>query len=217
MNPINFGKFGGLCTCPDGTSYRVADNIDKCKSLNCVGGTVSQCYEVEEPIWLHMGVICEGKLDKKNKLIGQGNSLDHSNYNIDANQKIIIQWDGKIVCIDGQSNLDVNTRSCQAFTYCGSSPKSDIWTCVFWDDKNKSSEMFHYKDCTEEMGFVHCNGLLESSCELKAGIWKEGTLTTTNRYLCDFNDEYQEKILFEICYQMPNAQGVVKCCDVDYT
>ena len=77
--------------------------------------------------------------------------------------------------------------------------------------------MFHYKDCTEEMGFVHCNGLLESSCELKAGIWKEGTLTTTNRYLCDFNDEYQEKILFEICYQMPNAQGVVKCCDVDYT
>jgi hypothetical protein len=37
------GGWGGLCTCPDGQSYRVGDNTDSCRTLACIGGTAGSC------------------------------------------------------------------------------------------------------------------------------------------------------------------------------
>ena len=38
------GMWGGSCTCPDGQSYWVGDNIDLCASLACVGGVSGACW-----------------------------------------------------------------------------------------------------------------------------------------------------------------------------
>lgn len=35
------GDYGGVCTCPDGTTYTVGDSKDSCTSLGCIGGTVT--------------------------------------------------------------------------------------------------------------------------------------------------------------------------------
>lgn len=39
------GKFGGMCTCPDGQTYEVGDNDDGCKSLACENGVSGECTE----------------------------------------------------------------------------------------------------------------------------------------------------------------------------
>ena len=106
MNTINFGTFGGICTCPDGTSYRVADNNNDCLSLNCDGGTQSQCHPIDEPRWMHMGVICNGKTSQNNILTNKPEAYDRTDYNIGADTKVKIQWNGRIVCID-----EVNTST----------------------------------------------------------------------------------------------------------
>lgn len=36
------GEWGGECTCPNGQTYEVGDNIDGCGSLACYGGVVSK-------------------------------------------------------------------------------------------------------------------------------------------------------------------------------
>jgi hypothetical protein len=41
----NVGAWGGLCICPDGTSYEVGDNNDACASLACGGGAAGPCSE----------------------------------------------------------------------------------------------------------------------------------------------------------------------------
>jgi hypothetical protein len=41
----NVGAWGGLCICPDGTSYEVGDNNDACGSLACEGGAAGPCSE----------------------------------------------------------------------------------------------------------------------------------------------------------------------------
>merc|ERR1711884_810920 len=92
MNTVNFGQWGGLCTCPNGTSYRVADSQNECKSLNCQGGTQSQCHPVKQPRWMHMGVICGGKKTQNNILTNKPERYNRSDYNISAESRVKIQW-----------------------------------------------------------------------------------------------------------------------------
>eukprot|EP00928_Gymnodinium_smaydae_P080794 TRINITY_DN64419_c0_g1_i1.p1 TRINITY_DN64419_c0_g1~~TRINITY_DN64419_c0_g1_i1.p1 ORF type:complete len:408 (-),score=27.83 TRINITY_DN64419_c0_g1_i1:180-1355(-) len=40
---VNSGRWGGLCTCPDGNVYVVGDNNDGCESLACEGGVPGTC------------------------------------------------------------------------------------------------------------------------------------------------------------------------------
>lgn len=37
------GIYGGICTCPDGSSHMVGDHWDSCRSLACYGGTAGAC------------------------------------------------------------------------------------------------------------------------------------------------------------------------------
>jgi FAD binding domain len=39
------GDWGGTCTCPNGSVYRVGDNGDACSSLACIGGVAGTCSE----------------------------------------------------------------------------------------------------------------------------------------------------------------------------
>eukprot|EP00967_Tisochrysis_lutea_P111178 scaffold174593_cov24-Tisochrysis_lutea.AAC.1 len=48
INLVEFnvaGQWGGLCTCPNGESYRVGDNVDACASLACIGGISGPCSQ----------------------------------------------------------------------------------------------------------------------------------------------------------------------------
>ena len=40
------GSWGGTCTCPDGSTYDVGDNMNDCASLACSGGTSGTCMKV---------------------------------------------------------------------------------------------------------------------------------------------------------------------------
>ena len=51
------GGWGGVCTCPNGQAYPVADNNDSCGSLACVGGTSGLCNRYDGP-WSRMAVNC---------------------------------------------------------------------------------------------------------------------------------------------------------------
>jgi len=51
------GGWGGICTCPDGRSYEVGDNMDGCKSLACAGGISGQCIKLDGP-WSKRKVVC---------------------------------------------------------------------------------------------------------------------------------------------------------------
>jgi len=54
------GEYGGACTCPDGQVYQVADNLDWCGSLACIGGTSGECNSREGP-WSKNRVTCAVK------------------------------------------------------------------------------------------------------------------------------------------------------------
>lgn len=41
-NVTHLGEWGGECTCPDGSTYEVADRQDFCESLACIGGTITK-------------------------------------------------------------------------------------------------------------------------------------------------------------------------------
>lgn len=43
-NAPGVGGWGGDCTCPDGSVYRVGDNDDRCGSLACYGGVSGTCH-----------------------------------------------------------------------------------------------------------------------------------------------------------------------------
>ena len=51
------GGWGGLCTCPDGTSYGAGDNYDACGSLACIGGTSGSCNR-QNGAWSGQKVTC---------------------------------------------------------------------------------------------------------------------------------------------------------------
>ena len=38
------GEWGGLCRCPDGGTYQVADVWDYCKSIACYNGKMMSCH-----------------------------------------------------------------------------------------------------------------------------------------------------------------------------
>ena len=54
------GGWGGACTCPNGETYQVGDNNDRCDSLACVGGTSGTCNSKGGP-WSNRKVICSGR------------------------------------------------------------------------------------------------------------------------------------------------------------
>jgi len=56
-NAPGVGGWGGSCTCPDGSVYQVADHIDACASLACIGGTPGTCNRHDGP-WSGRKVIC---------------------------------------------------------------------------------------------------------------------------------------------------------------
>jgi hypothetical protein len=54
----NVGGWGGNCTCPNGETYRVGDNIDMCGSMACVGGTTGVCERMHRDERLHVKAVC---------------------------------------------------------------------------------------------------------------------------------------------------------------
>ena len=65
-NNPNVGTLnGGVCTCPDGMEYNVADNNDNCASLACVNGKSGACnpYKMKDvsdvPPWQNKSVECD--------------------------------------------------------------------------------------------------------------------------------------------------------------
>jgi len=58
-NVLGVGRWGGSCTCPDGSVYQVGDNIDLCNSLACVGGVSGACTRANGP-WSRRRVTCGG-------------------------------------------------------------------------------------------------------------------------------------------------------------
>jgi len=54
------GGWGGTCTCPDGETQYVGDNLDGCKSIACVGGVAGKCTEQIPPEARGMKFVCEG-------------------------------------------------------------------------------------------------------------------------------------------------------------
>ena len=216
MDTVNFGEYGGICTCPDGTSYRVSDSKNDCLTLNCFGGgTVSQCHPNYEPKWQHMGVICGGKKVKNTILKSKDEEFSRSEYSIGAQSKIKIEYNNQIVCAN---NPDRNMQSeCTPFLKCYSSNDSGYFSCVLWDNIHKSVEMFFYKGCIEDNGNVYCEGLVEGECSVGSQIWKDGGQELEKTFHCKLDAPEQEKMWLKDCYQMPNATNIVKCCNVDWT
>merc|ERR550514_1203125 len=57
--PEEAGQWGGLCTCPDGQSYKVGDENNACGSLACVGGTPGPCQQrLLDKVYWHKKVTC---------------------------------------------------------------------------------------------------------------------------------------------------------------
>ena len=51
------GVWGGICTCPDGQKYPVADKMDYCGSVACDGGQAGACQHETGP-WDRKGATC---------------------------------------------------------------------------------------------------------------------------------------------------------------
>ena len=56
-NDRTVGTWGGTCTCPDGQSYLVGDEANRCASLACTGGTAGLCNHYVSN-WAHRRVNC---------------------------------------------------------------------------------------------------------------------------------------------------------------
>jgi len=52
---------GGMCTCPDGSEYAVSTRSNNCRSLNCIGGTVTSCFN-HRGTWSYNKVTCAPKI-----------------------------------------------------------------------------------------------------------------------------------------------------------
>merc|ERR1712207_85680 len=59
------GGWGGECTCPDGQTYQVGDNDDRCGSLACEGGTAGTCHQFSEPSRVGYKVTCKATCESK--------------------------------------------------------------------------------------------------------------------------------------------------------
>jgi hypothetical protein len=55
----NFGRWGGYCTCPNGSVYPVADEKNSCESLACIGGKNEGCMKEASDAWKFMGVVSD--------------------------------------------------------------------------------------------------------------------------------------------------------------
>ena len=66
-NANGVGGWGGTCECPDGSRYKVGDNIDSCETLACVHGTKIDCNR-HDGSWSRKKVTCnqKGRLFFKN-------------------------------------------------------------------------------------------------------------------------------------------------------
>ena len=56
------GEHGGLCLCPDGSSYQVGSK-DNCESLECINGQMTNCNK-RKGAWSYRKVTCEYKNGK---------------------------------------------------------------------------------------------------------------------------------------------------------
>ena len=57
-NAPHVGRYGGLCTCPDGSAYGAGDNNNDCQSLACIGGVAGECHRRGDPSWTTKRVTC---------------------------------------------------------------------------------------------------------------------------------------------------------------
>merc|ERR1712232_41388 len=59
------GRWGGSCTCPDGSKYWAGDRNNYCKSLACAGGKSGKCNRRSDKKWSHKSVVCGPAASKK--------------------------------------------------------------------------------------------------------------------------------------------------------
>ena len=52
------GSYGGMCTCPDGKSYRMGDNGNNCERLACENGFAGKCERKVSLEWSGKKVTC---------------------------------------------------------------------------------------------------------------------------------------------------------------
>jgi hypothetical protein len=130
-NDPNTGRFGGTCTCPDGSVYATGDNQDSCGSLACGGGTAGACIKQPGP-WTDQRVECGCPVEAANqtrRMIDQNYATE--NWRLEScknpSEKNVVHEDvelpssatshvgGTCWCPDGQSYdvADTSKGSCE--------------------------------------------------------------------------------------------------------
>lgn len=202
----NFGTYGGVCKCSDGTEYTVGALSNDCMSLACYGGGVgSGCNPVESTNWANKGVFCDGK----SATFPEG--FTKWDYNIAASIPITINWTKDVVC--PTSTLDeigVDTSTCAPFIKCVSSNDDESnWSCVYWDSSSSSLETYLYQGCEVTKGIPSCEKLAESSCEVYNNYSSVAPSDSEFSYLCDIEGT---QVLMNSCTYDSSLQ-IVKCCE----
>lgn len=112
------GGFGGSCTCPDGQTYQVGDNLDDCGSLACHGGVPGTCERENRSERMGFRVICSDsprRGSSKSESRSEGRSISGrgsiSGLNLYTQTEGVGGFGGWCTCPDGQryqvgDNLD---------------------------------------------------------------------------------------------------------------
>ena len=94
------------------------------------------------------------------------------------------------------------------FTSCKTKDHKE-WTCIAWDDKNSTIQIYEYQNCHTNDGIGYCKQLAKRKCEKNEGYFLGGPFDSQRQFTCKINGQDTD---FDTCELQQKSQ-VVKCCE----